>query len=34
MALKLPELTAAAQTRMQTVHQLAQQICGKLGIAE
>ena len=34
MALKSPELPLAAQTKMQTVHQLAQQICGKLGIAE
>ena len=34
MALKLPELPAMAQTRMQGVHQLAQLMCGKLGIAE
>jgi hypothetical protein len=34
MALKLPELAVVAQARMQTVHQLAQQICAKLGIEE
>ena len=34
MALKSPELPAMAQTRIQNVHQLAQQICGKLGIGE
>jgi hypothetical protein len=33
MALKSPDLPSVALTRMQTVHQLAQQICGKLGIA-
>jgi hypothetical protein len=34
MALKSPELSAPAQTKMETVRELAQQICGKLGVAE
>ena len=34
MALNAPELPVAAQARIQNVHQLARQICGKLGIAE
>lgn len=33
MSLKSPELPAAAQNRMQTVHQLAQEMCSKLGIS-
>ena len=34
MALKSANLPAAAQNRMQTVHGLAQEMCGKLGIAD
>ena len=34
MALKSAELPAAAHSRMQTVHQLAQEMCGKLGDGE
>ncbi len=34
MVLKSPNLPAAAQNRMQTVHGLAQEMCGKLGIAD
>lgn len=34
MVLKSPELPATAQNRMQTVHELAQEMCAKLGIAD
>ncbi len=34
MALKTPELPTAAHHRMHSVHQLAREICGKLGISE
>ena len=34
LALKSPDLPETAQGKMQAVHTLAQEICGKLGIAE
>ena len=34
MALQLPELTSAAEARMRAVHELAQGMCGKLGLAQ
>jgi hypothetical protein len=34
MALQLPELSAPARAKIRTVHELAQGVCGKLGISK
>ena len=34
MVLQLPELSAAARAKIRTVYELAQGVCGKLGIAQ